>query len=480
MCRNIRTLHNFDPPATSGEVHAAALQYVRKVAGTTKPSASNQAAFDEAVAAVAHATEHLLSHLTTSAPPKNRGDRGDQGTCPSGEALRVSDVRAAVTAYAARMHRAIGAKHHIASPFGAWLVLALVGTAAGEDLRPHLEHVLGMPVDEASAEARRLLAKPPDVLHLATAAWTAVHSDALDAWFDSLPHEVEMGPVPSQADADAWAVKHTLGLIKQFPLDLSDAIFVLSSAIACEISWRRPFSSASANDLLLPPTNGFDSVRTLLLSAGRDRINALVATDRGLMAAHAGAATDTDMLVVSVIADPDVPAQDVLEQAHTIATALARSAPVPGQVSLFDVPLGNGHSWTLTERVERGDHDAERVQAILPAWSVESKHNLIQLGDLGFDVAGSALAELVGGLRTAAVQAAIAQYTRDGFKAAAITSIMRAVSARMYPNEVRVRDALVEYTHPHAVVAVAVDDKASAWAGMPLFSAWITQAEEAE
>lgn len=72
MCRNIRTLHNFEPPATNGEVHAAALQYVRKVAGATKPSAGNQAAFDEAVAAVAHATEHLLHHLTTTAPPKNR------------------------------------------------------------------------------------------------------------------------------------------------------------------------------------------------------------------------------------------------------------------------------------------------------------------------------------------------------------------------------------------------------------------------
>jgi len=72
MCRNIRTLHNFEPPATNGEVHAAALQYVRKVAGTTRPSAANQDAFDEAVAAVAHATEHLLAALVTTAPPKNR------------------------------------------------------------------------------------------------------------------------------------------------------------------------------------------------------------------------------------------------------------------------------------------------------------------------------------------------------------------------------------------------------------------------
>jgi hypothetical protein len=72
MCRNIRTLHNFDPPATHDEVHAAALQYVRKVSGTTKPSAANQAVFDEAVHEIAHLTRHLLEALVTTAPPKNR------------------------------------------------------------------------------------------------------------------------------------------------------------------------------------------------------------------------------------------------------------------------------------------------------------------------------------------------------------------------------------------------------------------------
>jgi len=72
MCRNIRTLHNFEPPATHDEMHAAALQYVRKVTGTAKPSAANQDAFDEAVAEVAHVTRHLLEALVTTAPPKNR------------------------------------------------------------------------------------------------------------------------------------------------------------------------------------------------------------------------------------------------------------------------------------------------------------------------------------------------------------------------------------------------------------------------
>ena len=72
MCRNIRQLHNFEPPATSREVQDAALQYVRKIAGSTRPSKANEAAFDEAVHAIAHATQQLLDQLTTAAPPKNR------------------------------------------------------------------------------------------------------------------------------------------------------------------------------------------------------------------------------------------------------------------------------------------------------------------------------------------------------------------------------------------------------------------------
>ena len=72
MCRNIRQLHNFDPPATDEEIRAAALQYVRKISGSTKPSAANAAAFERAVDAVAAASAELLGQLVTSAPPKDR------------------------------------------------------------------------------------------------------------------------------------------------------------------------------------------------------------------------------------------------------------------------------------------------------------------------------------------------------------------------------------------------------------------------
>jgi hypothetical protein len=72
MCRNIRTLHNFEPAATPDEIEAAALQYVRKISGFTKPSRANEAAFSDAVAEVTAASERLLAQLTSSSPPKDR------------------------------------------------------------------------------------------------------------------------------------------------------------------------------------------------------------------------------------------------------------------------------------------------------------------------------------------------------------------------------------------------------------------------
>jgi hypothetical protein len=74
MCRNIRQLHNFDPPASKEEVHEAALQFVRKVSGSTKPSQANTEAFNLAVDEVAAATRKLLDSLVTNAPPKNRAE----------------------------------------------------------------------------------------------------------------------------------------------------------------------------------------------------------------------------------------------------------------------------------------------------------------------------------------------------------------------------------------------------------------------
>ena len=78
MCRNIRQLHNFEPAATSDEVHASALQYVRKISGSTKPSKANEEVFNRAVHEIAHITQHLLDDLVTTAPPKNREEEAEK------------------------------------------------------------------------------------------------------------------------------------------------------------------------------------------------------------------------------------------------------------------------------------------------------------------------------------------------------------------------------------------------------------------
>ncbi len=83
MCRNIRPLYNFEPPASAEEVHDAALQYVRKVSGFTKPSQANTEAFDRAVEAVAAATMHLMGELVTAAPPKDREVEADKARARS-------------------------------------------------------------------------------------------------------------------------------------------------------------------------------------------------------------------------------------------------------------------------------------------------------------------------------------------------------------------------------------------------------------
>lgn len=83
MCRNIHTLHNFEPAANDDEVHAAALQYVRKISGTTRPSKANTEAFDRAVEEIAHVTRHLLDDLVAMAPPKDRAVEAEKAKARS-------------------------------------------------------------------------------------------------------------------------------------------------------------------------------------------------------------------------------------------------------------------------------------------------------------------------------------------------------------------------------------------------------------
>jgi hypothetical protein len=85
MCRNIRTLFNFDPPVTPDEVHAASLQFVRKISGFTKPSKANEEAFEQAIKDIAKISTHLMHSLETNAPPKNREEEAAKAKARAAE-----------------------------------------------------------------------------------------------------------------------------------------------------------------------------------------------------------------------------------------------------------------------------------------------------------------------------------------------------------------------------------------------------------
>jgi hypothetical protein len=93
MCRNIRRLHNFDPPATEAEIRDAAVQFVRKLSGSSRPSQANQAAFDRAVDAIAAASSRLLEELVTSAPPRTREQEAARAAARAAERYGVAASR---------------------------------------------------------------------------------------------------------------------------------------------------------------------------------------------------------------------------------------------------------------------------------------------------------------------------------------------------------------------------------------------------
>src|SRR5258707_9314324 len=131
--------------------------------------------------------------------------------------LTATDVAAPLARYARRFHAAIGAGHHVASPLGAWLLLALCATASEAGA---LGATLGCVPAEAADLAAALLASPHPLVPAAAAAWIrpGKMTERVSRWLAGLPPEGETGPLLSQADLDDWARRHTFGLIERFPL----------------------------------------------------------------------------------------------------------------------------------------------------------------------------------------------------------------------------------------------------------------------
>lgn len=406
--------------------------------------------------------------------------------------LTAADVAAPVARYARRLHAVAGPRHHVASPLAAWLLLALCAPASSDD---SLNAILGCDAGHAAELAAGLLAEPHPAVPAAAAAWhrPVGVSDLASHWLAGLPPEVETGPLPDQAGLNDWARRHTSGLIGEFPVRVDPSLYLLvATVLATKVSWERPFDLAPAGALGARSPWADRLTRVLRTPDGPGHEQFVAATGAGDVAVHAVRARE-GLLVVSVAAAPEVPAGDVLAVAYDLATALGSAGPVPRR-SLFDLPLGEAPLWTLTEQTAASARE-ERCTAVLPAWSARTELDLSR-PELGFAAAAQALAP---GDPWQARQAAAASYDRTGFEAAAVSALAVAMSMRV-PRRGVVRTAELRFAHPYAVVAVAVPEltgpeitgpeitgpertsrgrASSPWNGLPVFSAWVAEPQDA-
>ena len=343
----------------------------------------------------------------------------------------------ALAAYAERLHAAAGPGHHVVSALGAWLLVALCAPLAENGAQAELAEVLGADPMEAAQFAAELLSQPHPLVAAGAGLWVApaVTTPVMERWRDGLPPGVTTGDIPTQEAIDAWANERTLGLIDRFPIQMDpDLVCLLATALATKVSWDVPFEVVDA--AALAPSPWAASLRRVLQSPRQDpRHRQYVAeTDRaGTVGVHLAGARG-GLLVGSVIAaDPEVPPADVLAAAHSIVTAEARAPHSVARRSLFELPLGHGAIWTITEEeveTKATDGREEVVTSVLPAWSAETTVDLDR-EDLGLPTAARVIKRALGltNLTYEAKQAAVARYTAVGFEAAAVTALALMSSA---------------------------------------------------
>jgi hypothetical protein len=414
-----------------------------------------------------------------------------------------ADLVSLVEDYCQRVCPAVLGQHRddsVASPLGIWLLLALcVDAASGQD-RTELEAVLGCSAEEAGHLIGSFLDSPPPALRSALALWVeeADITPAFSAWSRKLPRGVEQGGIPSQAEADRWADRHTSGLIKRFPIEIYRwTRLILTSALATNVSWVTPFSVAAAQDHWPTSSPWHDRVDQVLLDEHPNELTFLAATEQaGIVAVHVALARE-NVAVMSVSADPAVDRLLVFKAAYQLASLCRLDQLRTARYSLFDLPLGRGHSWEITERevpVHRaGEHTERVVSTTLPAWRTEGRLDLMASPLFGASAAASALLKLIEphplGDEIKAVQSASASYSPEGFEAAAVSVLgIEFTGMGPSPSETGLeREASICIDHPYATIALSgsMSDFDRSRAGhsdafcLPLFSAWVATPEEA-
>lgn len=370
-------------------------------------------------------------------------------------------MRQVIERYAERLHATVEGEH-VASPLGAWLVLALAADAAakaGADAGGLEEH-LGCSVEEAASWALRFLGAPPRAVLLAMAAW----ADAADApaelreAFATWP--CQTGRIPSQDYADAWAKRATRGLIDTFPMKIEpETSLLLASSLVSKVEWDDSFGWDDGEWVGVP-----------LMHAARSHVVRLWRSRFGLLASHE--ATGEGLRVRSL-----VPVEEGVDPSVLLSLLHDGSELAPlSERDVHDLPLGEHGLLTVTDEEAFGSYDTAtpvETSAALPAWRVESTLTMPSLP--GLEPAGRLLGSLLeswrrsGEGRVEAAQVAVASFDRYGFEGAAVTALGVLATGLPAGEDVLLRKVHVRFGRPFAFAA-EVDEPECEWDGLPVFS----------
>ncbi len=396
-------------------------------------------------------------------------------------------LAARVIAYSARVRDSVLEQHEgasVHSPVGVWLLLCVCLSAAQGAERVELEAVVGCSQAEAGDLLETFLENVPSAIKAALAVWARAErtTGQLGGWLNGLSAGIGRGPVPTKSEAGEWASQNTLGLIAEFPINPEEFDLLLVSALATRVSWQDPYEVAPAAERLSPSSPWIGAVERVLWT-DRPRHSAIVETAAaGVVAVHQAIARE-DLVVICVAADPAMPRSQVLGAAHEVNEYLTDRNALE-EYSLFDLPLGEGHSWRIEERerkATRAGQQFERISDVaIPAWEIHSELKLMESPGFGATVALRVLHNLIGDGPSDARQVALARFDRYGFEAAALT-IFATSASRMITNEIGIeRTASLRFDHPFAALAVCGKPwgKATRFEGLPVFEAWVDTPSE--
>lgn len=380
----------------------------------------------------------------------------------------MNQLQETISSYSRIFHKEYNKDHHIVSPLGAWMLLALLAQGSdgkSDPLDPTAKKALGVTVEESGHLLKKLLTSDHPAVCSALKAWLAPGSLSSDGslrnWEKNVknycPVEVK---VPTKDELNTWVKDKSLDLIQEFPVDVDPSWFkgLFATVIATDVEWEEPLKVIQDKEL----AKHWDAQKFLLDS---DSEHTFIHRDdeHGLFGVHYAKA-QKGLTVYSVISFNDLPENITLEVAHKIG------AGKHNKVSLSELESNE----FLKIKEFRSTDIRERYQSILPAWEFSGDYNLSEVPECGLTAAAGRLGE-VGDVR----QVVVADYSDKGFKAAALTYAM--VGRAFVPTSQTALHADLQFTKPYAVVAFATDDSAeSIWNNLPVFSGVVAEAKNLE